>query len=223
MAHAKVTPFDGRGYSLGAKSCQVTGDRPRPVLILDGAAFSDFEGFQQRFSEELLDDHEWRGNLDAFNDILRGGFGTPDAGWTLRWINSDRSRTALGHQATADRLNGLLDTCHPSNRRDIGSRLEEARQGKGPNAVRRDRRDHPSARPRRGRSRGRRRAGAAVVGRHSRRAACEQSSFSTTTPVCAEFAIGAMAAHITRGETGRARSNRGARPLALRRRVSCCR
>jgi RNAse (barnase) inhibitor barstar len=66
-----------------------------PVLVIDGARFSSFEGFAREFSR-LLRDHTWRGNLDAFNDILRGGFGTPDGGWVLRWVNSDLSRTALG-------------------------------------------------------------------------------------------------------------------------------
>lgn len=66
-----------------------------PVLVLDGDAFEDFPGFAREFST-LLKDREWRGNLNAFNDILRGGFGTPDGGWTLRWLNSGRSRSALG-------------------------------------------------------------------------------------------------------------------------------
>lgn len=66
-----------------------------PVLTIDGSRFVDYEGFQREFSE-LLDDHRWHGNLDALNDILRGGFGTPDGNFVLRWINSDRSRETLG-------------------------------------------------------------------------------------------------------------------------------
>jgi hypothetical protein len=66
-----------------------------PVLVMDGAAFSDFAGFTQVFSR-LLDGYQWSGNLDAFNDILGGGFGTPDGRWTLRWLNSDVSRSSLG-------------------------------------------------------------------------------------------------------------------------------
>jgi len=58
-----------------------TGDHP--VLVIDGACFSDFDGFTREFTR-LLGDHTWRGNLDALNDILRGGFGTPDNGWVLR-------------------------------------------------------------------------------------------------------------------------------------------
>jgi RNAse (barnase) inhibitor barstar len=66
-----------------------------PVLVVDGANFSDLDGFAREFSR-LLRDYTWRGNLDAFHDILRGGFGTPEDGWLLRWLNSDLSRAALG-------------------------------------------------------------------------------------------------------------------------------
>ncbi|WIV56056.1 barnase inhibitor [Amycolatopsis nalaikhensis] len=45
-----------------------------PVRTIDGARFADFEGFAREFSR-LLDDYRWQGNLDAFNDILGGGFG----------------------------------------------------------------------------------------------------------------------------------------------------
>jgi hypothetical protein len=80
----------------------------------------------------LLDGHTWRGNLDAFNDILRGGFGTPETGWVLRWLNSDLSRAVLGYQATARRLERLLLTCHPSNRARIEAEILRARGGQGP-------------------------------------------------------------------------------------------
>ena len=71
-----------------------------PVLVIDGATFRDFEGFQRAFSA-FLNDYEWHGNLDAFDDILSGGFGTPESGWILRWLNSDLSREALGYDAAA--------------------------------------------------------------------------------------------------------------------------
>lgn len=102
-----------------------------PVLIIDGATFSDFEGFQQALSA-LLTDYEWHGNLDAFNDILRGGFGTPESGWILRWLNSDLSREALGYDATVKHLEQLLNTCHPSNISLMRQRIETARRTEGP-------------------------------------------------------------------------------------------
>jgi Barstar (barnase inhibitor) len=69
----------------------------KPVFVIDGSRFTDFDGFAQEFST-LLTDWTWRGNLNAFEDILRGGFGTPEGGFVLRWLNSERSRDALGTQ-----------------------------------------------------------------------------------------------------------------------------
>ncbi len=101
-----------------------------PVLVVDGAAFPDLAGFAREFTK-LLDDYTWTGNLDAFNDILRGGFGTPDLGWTFRWLNAERSRSALGHEAMAEWLERILRTCHPGNREDVAARLAGARRGEG--------------------------------------------------------------------------------------------
>lgn len=94
-----------------------------PVLVLDGAAFTDLDGFAREFSR-LLTGHTWHGNLDAFNDILRGGLGTPAGSWVLRWVNSAASRAALGYPATVHRLSGLA---HPDQ-----DRLRAAERGEGP-------------------------------------------------------------------------------------------
>lgn len=102
-----------------------------PVLVIDGAHFSDFNGFTREFSQ-LLDNHAWHGNLDAFNDLLREGFGTPENGWVLKWLNSESSRSALGYEAKIQRLERLLPTCHPSNRSSIEGRIRRARRGQGP-------------------------------------------------------------------------------------------
>ena len=101
------------------------------VLLIDGAAFDDFTGFQRAFST-FLSNYAWHGNLDAFNDILRGGFGTPGPPWVLRWVNSDASRRALGHDATVQYLEEIVTTCHPSNVARLQERIERARRGEGP-------------------------------------------------------------------------------------------
>lgn len=65
-------------------------------VIIDASQFSDLAGFAQHFSEVALrGQHRWNGNLDAFNDILRGGFGTPEGGFTLVWRNHHKSRRDL--------------------------------------------------------------------------------------------------------------------------------
>lgn len=101
-----------------------------PVLVIDGDKFDDFEGFAVRFSA-LLEDFKWNGSLDAFNDILRGGCGTPDGGFELRWLNSARSRQTLGWPATIRWLEETLARCHPSNVPRLTTELQAARRREG--------------------------------------------------------------------------------------------
>jgi hypothetical protein len=98
--------------------------------MIDGSKFNDFEGFTREFSS-LLTDYVWHGNLNAFNDILRGGFGTPEGGFVLRWTNSDRSRKALGWPETIKRFEENLERCHPINRDSVLAELETARRNEG--------------------------------------------------------------------------------------------
>ena len=78
------------------------------------------EEFAKHFSVTVLRDHTWRGNLDAFNDILRGGFGTPDGGFVLVWRDHAASRNRLG----VDLFNILVAII-----RDHGSEGSEAEDG----------------------------------------------------------------------------------------------
>ncbi len=101
------------------------------VYILDGAKFSSLEGFARHFSEVVLEDYQWSGNLDALNDILWGGFGTPEGGFVLRWQNSELSRRNLGTAETVRRLEAHLLICDPSGAPQMQRRLAEAKQGRG--------------------------------------------------------------------------------------------
>jgi Barstar (barnase inhibitor) len=55
-------------------------------------------------SQPLIPGAKWGHNLDAFNDILRGGFGTLEGGFILRWKNSTVSRERLGYPETVRQL-----------------------------------------------------------------------------------------------------------------------
>ncbi len=105
---------------------------PKPVLELDGARFETLEGFYDEVSRVLIPGADWGRNLDAFNDILRGGFGTPEGGFVLRWVRSGLSRVRLGHAETARQLERRLALCHPSNRDRVAADLARARRGEGP-------------------------------------------------------------------------------------------
>ncbi|MDA3926035.1 MAG: barstar family protein [Kiritimatiellae bacterium] len=74
----------------------------------------------------------WRRNLDAFNDILRGGFGTPDEGFVIRWVNADISRQHLGYKEAVRQLKKRLTTCHSTCRGKVESELNLARRERGP-------------------------------------------------------------------------------------------
>ncbi len=98
---------------------------------IDGGQFSDLPGFFDQISESLILGSEWGRNLDAFNDILRGGFGTPDEGFVFVWINSDESKRRLGYEETVKQLERRLERCHTTNRESVAQDLERARRFEG--------------------------------------------------------------------------------------------
>jgi RNAse (barnase) inhibitor barstar len=103
----------------------------KPTYEIDGSRFGTLQEFYDEVSRVLIPGADWGHNLDAFNDILRGGFGTPDGGFVLRWVNSQLSRQRLGHTETVRQLEQRLETCHPSNRPSVAHDLERAKRGEG--------------------------------------------------------------------------------------------
>jgi RNAse (barnase) inhibitor barstar len=76
----------------------------KTVYQIDGNNFSTLKEFYAEISRVLIPGASWGHNLDAFNDILRGGFGTPEGGFILRWKNSKESRQRLGYAETVRQL-----------------------------------------------------------------------------------------------------------------------
>ena len=111
--------------------CQVS----KLIYEIDGRDFNTLEEFYNIVSQRLIPGADWGRNLDAFNDILRGGFGTPQAGFVLRWVNSALSRDRLGYAETVRQLERRVNHCHPVNRAAVTAELQRARQGIGPTAF----------------------------------------------------------------------------------------
>jgi RNAse (barnase) inhibitor barstar len=87
----------------------------RPEREIDGERFATLDGFFDEVERVLLAPGVyWGRNLDAFNDILRGGFGTPEGGFVLRWRRVDLSRARLG--ASFDTLVAILRDHGPGGR-----------------------------------------------------------------------------------------------------------
>jgi hypothetical protein len=107
-------------------------DVPRglPEFTLDGSSFHDLAGFFEAVSN-TLGTKGCEKDLDAFNDILRGGFGTPDEGFVLRWTNSKLSAERLGWDETIRFLQRKLSTSHTDNVSYVQQDLEAARRHEG--------------------------------------------------------------------------------------------
>ncbi len=99
--------------------------------VLDGEKVTSLEAFYQQISDTLIPGADWGRNLDAFDDILSGGFGTPEDGFVLRWTHSGTSRENLGYAETVRQLQKRLDRCHPTNRESVRAALNQAQHGAG--------------------------------------------------------------------------------------------
>jgi RNAse (barnase) inhibitor barstar len=104
----------------------------RTVCTLDDTRFDTLEGFYEEVSQRLTPGMAYARNLDALDDILWGGFGTPDDGFILVWKNSDRSRAVLGYDETIGQLQKRLERCHPLSRRHVERELGAAKRRVGP-------------------------------------------------------------------------------------------
>lgn len=119
-----------------------------PEFVLDGTAFNDLAGFFATVSTALgtvgwersssthtstFSEASARSrpstNLDSFNDILRGGFGTPEGGFVLRWSHSNVSAERLGWPETIRWIEKKLTTCQPNNVLSVEADLQAARHG----------------------------------------------------------------------------------------------
>lgn len=108
------------------------GPMTKQIYEIDGLSFSTLTGFAGEFSQKLNLSSQWRGNLDAFNDILRGGFGTPAAGFVLRWKNSELSRQRLGYAETSRWLEERIRSGQPSTIAHFKQKLKLAQRNEGP-------------------------------------------------------------------------------------------
>ena len=101
-------------------------------LVLDGSRITSLDTFYDEVSRVLVPGADWGRNLDALDDILSGGFGTPEWPYVIRWCCSDRSAQHLGYPETVRYLERKLNRCHPSNHGRVAVELERAMQSEGP-------------------------------------------------------------------------------------------
>ncbi len=107
----------------------------RREFIIDGKNFYDIEGFYCEIDKLLAKDLTWKTghNLDAFNDLLRGGFGVHEYNEPilLIWKNYKKSLADFSYEATAQYYETMLTRCHPTNIPHVKVLLDDARNKKG--------------------------------------------------------------------------------------------
>ena len=110
-------------------------DSMRREFIIDGNDFNDIEGFYSIIDRLFTKGLDWKTghNLNAFNDILRGGFGVHDYGEPIKiiWKNFALSRKTLGYEETVKNYEKWLPRCHPTGVESMKARLADARNETG--------------------------------------------------------------------------------------------
>ena len=107
----------------------------RREIIIDGCRFDDIEGFYCEIDRLLTKDLTWKTghNLDAFNDLLRGGFGVHEYNEPilLIWKNFKKSSRDFGYKATVKHYEEMLAKCHPTNISRVQILLDDAKSNTG--------------------------------------------------------------------------------------------
>jgi RNAse (barnase) inhibitor barstar len=104
-------------------------------IEINGNAFSNISQFYDEIERKFTKGLSWKigRNLDAFNDVLSGGFGVYDSGEAVEvvWINADKSKSDLGATETLQYLKKILARCHPSNKKSVENDMALVESGQG--------------------------------------------------------------------------------------------
>ncbi|ASZ13543.1 hypothetical protein KTO58_06450 [Chitinophaga pendula] len=104
-------------------------------FIIEGSSINSIPDFYAEINRVCMAGEDWQlGNsLDAFNDLLYGGFGAfkGTTRVTLIWKDMANSREALGVDATRKYYEDKLQPGAPFNQEHFAQKLEELNSGVG--------------------------------------------------------------------------------------------
>lgn len=105
------------------------------IITIDGTHFSTIEEFYDEIDQLLTHNLSWKTghNMDAFHDLLRGGFGVHEVGEGIEfhWVHADKSRQDFGYEATVLYWEKILQRCHPTNRERVMLKIKAAKEHEG--------------------------------------------------------------------------------------------
>jgi RNAse (barnase) inhibitor barstar len=103
-------------------------------FIINGNNFSGLDGFFDEVEKVLTDGESGFGkNFDAFNDVLRGGFGKFEYAEEIElfWKNSRKSQNDLEYPETVRYLTERLNRTHRDSQESVRRDLEAAKNQNG--------------------------------------------------------------------------------------------
>jgi hypothetical protein len=108
-----------------------------PIFVIEGSRVRTLDDFWTVIGEAVNGTGGYfASGLDALDDALSGGMGTPEDGrCAFVWRDSALSRAALGYPETVRQLELRLARCHPSNRARVRADISRATAGEGPTAF----------------------------------------------------------------------------------------
>ncbi|GAB3793809.1 hypothetical protein GCM10028819_06060 [Spirosoma humi] len=104
-------------------------------IQIDGSAINDIASFYEEVNRVFMAAESWQigPSLDAFNDLLFGGYGTLQGAQSVElvWHHMDHSRQALGYETTRTYYLDKLKPGSPYNKKLFEEKLEALESGRG--------------------------------------------------------------------------------------------
>ncbi|MGO1242754.1 MAG: barstar family protein [Sphingobacterium sp.] len=105
------------------------------TIIIDGEKIHDIPSFYTHINDIFMQDVDWKlgHSLDAFSDLLYGGFGLIESTEPidLVWLNFEKNRTDLGRELTLNHYRQKLLKPNIFNMEIIDAQIDELEQGRG--------------------------------------------------------------------------------------------
>lgn len=104
-------------------------------IVIEGNGISDIPSFYAEINRVFMTGEDWHlgYSLDAFNDLLYGGFGAIKSNEPVKllWKNMEKSREALGYAATKQYYEEKLVAGPVFNTEHFRMKLEALNNGTG--------------------------------------------------------------------------------------------
>lgn len=107
----------------------------RAKITINGSVITDIPSFYEEVNRVFMANEDWRigQSLDAFNDLLFGGYGAlfEINEIDLIWLNVEQSRKVLSYDVTHAYYLEKLEPGSPFNRTYFEGKLERLENGEG--------------------------------------------------------------------------------------------